>query len=368
MALTLPCLSRAVCAEQLLTASPKILGGAVPWRLAASTPVRKGAHFSPFCGSRRVSFNNMETATPRALQDMTASRGVSHRFFSSGSAGNFSSAHHDARTLDSVPMRDTTAYFAPFENSSATNLVTATPKALGDMVMAGTTPVGIRADGFCLSEQAESQAEGTSLHSIAEMYFGSLDTEERATTISSSNTSCKDLSSFFTSSGSAHFTPFRAEAHADGMGSATPKSLADMLSSSGRFCLEDREITMPRAPTATHFAPFSEELCLESQGSATPKALADMVMGGCTQASSEAFCLASKSVAGASFSPFRFEDSVPDQGAATPKALAQQYSAQSSGAGFCFGGDTAVAHFMPFMGEADFHGQDTATPKSSAYW
>merc|ERR1712060_64798 len=107
--------------------------------------------------------------------------------------------------------------------------------------MAGTTPVGI-ADSFCLSEQAalnkaESQAEGTSLHSIAEMYFGSLDTEERATTMSSSNTTpYKDLSSFFTSSGSAHFSSFSAEAYADGMGSASPKSLADMLSSSERFC------------------------------------------------------------------------------------------------------------------------------------
>jgi len=228
-------------------------------------------------------------------------------------------------------------------------------------VLAGTTPVGTRGDSFCLSDQAlpkaESQGEGTSLRSIAEMHLGSFETE------SSSDTICKDLASFFTSSDSAHFSPFRGEARPDALGSATPKALTDMLSSSERFCLGNQE--MPRgAPTTTHFVPFSEDcLCLDS---ATPKALADMAIEVCAL---EDFCLATSGTAGASFAPFRFDDAMADRGTATPKALAQQYSTQSSSARFCSGqDDTGAANFMPFPGEASFHDQGTATPKSSADW
>lgn len=66
MALTLQCLSRAACRQQVLAASPRVLGAATPKTPAMSPSVVSAARFSPFSAAA-VSFGDLETATPKAL-------------------------------------------------------------------------------------------------------------------------------------------------------------------------------------------------------------------------------------------------------------------------------------------------------------
>jgi len=72
MALTLQGLSRAACRQQLLAASPKVLRAFTPKTPAFSPSVGGAARFSPF-STAAVSFGDLETATPKALETMTGS-------------------------------------------------------------------------------------------------------------------------------------------------------------------------------------------------------------------------------------------------------------------------------------------------------
>lgn len=70
MALTLQCLSRAACRQQVLAASPRVLGAVTPKTPAISPSVVSAARFSPFSAAA-VSFGDLETATPKALDTVT---------------------------------------------------------------------------------------------------------------------------------------------------------------------------------------------------------------------------------------------------------------------------------------------------------
>jgi len=71
MALTLQCLSRAVCKQPVLAATPRTLGAVTPKTPALSPGASPVAHFSPFVGaspfaSRSPFFGDLSSATPTA--------------------------------------------------------------------------------------------------------------------------------------------------------------------------------------------------------------------------------------------------------------------------------------------------------------
>lgn len=334
MALTLPCLSRAARAEQVLTASPKLLGRAMSWKFAR-TPTSTGAHFSPLC-SRHAGFNNLDTVTPRALQDMAANRtGVAHRFLSSCSGGSALPLHRDMRPRREPVLSGAAAFFAPFSSESfclggqglsVQHLPAATPKSLEDMVMPLASD---RADSFCLGEQSDMAA---AREDDSDIDMGcSADLHESHSAFLSR---CK------LPAGSANFVPFQAEMRAAGQEVATPRSLADMIgptieASSGRFCFDDGSITMPGAlSTSAHFVPFCHQAFSDAQDSATPRSLADMVMLHNRQESrhrtredsNAAFCeavLPLASAPGAHFSSFGWAAAFDERCSATPKSMAE---------------------------------------------
>lgn len=183
-----------------------------------------------------------------------------------------------------VPRADV-AYFTAFgderfcagQERESASMPTATPTALGDMILTASA----NADSFCLSASAAQAEEATatspaSLQSIAE---------------------AGPLAEMF--------------------------RLRTSEESSLRFCLDNQVGRL--APTRTHFLPFSEENYIASQETATPKALTDMVAETARVTPSSHFCHTSWGLAGAHFSPFlavQAEKNIAGcRGGATPAAL-----------------------------------------------
>jgi len=361
MALTLPCLSRAACAEPLLSASPRFLSGALrrPFGTSTpklrgahfspfgtSTPKLRGAHFSPFCGRPSGGFgSSLESATPRSLQDMASRTRVSV-------------PRHLLRSNSRELTTGGEAYFmsAPEEPCAAglpRGFFTATPTSLEEMSRASSfIRKSIMEDSFCLNGAFESDrvesGEATSLHSIA---------ESSASFCVPGASEDLDLTVDQTSSIAGLDRHF--------FDTATPRCLADMVSdataeSTHRF-LANRVV--PMAPVTTHFVPFSIDLC-GSPGSATPISLADMVKGG----SCQDFCDANPGTADAHFAAFRSADHRRGNHRESASIAPSDTAMHDSTVRFCSSLESrpAMAQFLPFR--EVFGETGSATPKSMADW
>jgi len=401
MAVTLPCLSRAARVDQLLTASPKVLGRAVSFKFG-STPTSKGAHFSPFCG-QRVGFNNLDTATPRAFGinnlETATPRAFGFKTLETPTPrafgfNNLETTTPQARQNLGVAQRflpncssgtSSSAFFAPFSSCALRSLPAVTPKSLMEMVAAD------QADSFCLREEscpsvasADDGSADMACTDMQESHDGFLasinptmqsaffvpfqaeevaDDEDMATPIALADMVAAPsteafLSSLHRSEGAAFFAPFTAELVAEDQDVATPRCLTDMSAPSTEAFLS----SINRSGSSVFFAPFTAEAVEESQDPATPRALADMV------APDSFLSSINRSASSAFFAPFNAEMVVgEEQETATPRALADWSDATER---FCF--ETVMpqapttTHFLPLWYQSRSDSPDSATPKALA--